>query len=58
LLTFKEGAAIQARSSAVLSGIRKSIKPLIRDVTTIQDLLSYQLISGAISAKNAPLDEG
>ena len=58
LLTFKEGAAIQARSSAVLSGLRKSIKPLIRDVTTIQDLLSYQLISGAISAKNAPLDEG
>jgi allophanate hydrolase len=58
LLGLEEGAAIQARANAILSGLRKSIKPLIRDVSKIQNLLSYQLISGVISAKSAPLDEG
>ncbi len=56
LLTPEEGSAVQARANAVLSGLRKSVKPLVRDVSSIQDLLSYQLISGAISATDAPLD--
>jgi len=56
LLTLEEGSAVQARANAVLSGLRKSVKPLVRDVSSIQDLLSYQLISGAISATDAPLD--
>lgn len=56
LLTLEEGTAVQARANAVLSGLRKSVKPLVRDVSSIQNLLSYQLISGAISAKDTPLD--
>ena len=56
LLTLEEGSAVQARANAVLSGLRKSVKPLVRDVSSIQHLLSYQLISGAISATDAPLD--
>jgi allophanate hydrolase len=56
LLTLEEGTEVQARANAVLSGLRKSVKPLVRDVSSIQNLLSYQLISGAISAKDTPLD--
>ena len=56
LLTLEEGSAVQARANAVLSGLRKSVKPLVRDVSSIQHLLSYQLISGAISATDATLD--
>lgn len=58
LVTFDEGAAIQARANAALDKLPKMVKPLLRDVSTIQDLLSYQLISGAVSACHSPLDEG
>ena len=49
-LTFDQAAATQARANAALASLRKSVKPLLRDPSTMQDLLSYQLISGAISA--------
>jgi biotin-dependent carboxylase-like uncharacterized protein len=58
LLTFDEGAAVQIRANAVLDKLPKMVKPLLRDVSTIQDLLSYQLISGVVSATASPLDEG
>tara|TARA_B110000908_G_C10264405_1_gene462278 strand:+ start:4786 stop:5826 length:1041 start_codon:yes stop_codon:yes gene_type:complete len=56
LLTFDEGSAVQARANVVLEKLPKMVKPLLRDVSTIQDLLSYQLISGVVSATAAPLD--
>ena len=58
LLSFDEGAAAQARANAALGKLRKSVTPLVRDVSKIQNLLSYQLISGAVSANRSSLDEG
>jgi biotin-dependent carboxylase-like uncharacterized protein len=58
LLSFDEGAATQARANAALEKLRKSVTPLVRDVSKIQNLLSYQLISGAVSANRSSLDEG
>lgn len=58
LLSFDTAAAVQKRANTNLKSLRKSIKPLLRDVASIQNLLSYQLISGAVSANNSPLDEG
>jgi allophanate hydrolase len=49
-LTFDQAASIQARANASLATLRRVVKPLLRDPATMQDLLSYQLISGAISA--------
>lgn len=57
-LHFNDAVAVQRRANTALANLRKSVKPLLRDVTTIHDLLSYQLISGAISANVSPLDEG
>ena len=58
LLSFDEGVAAQARDNAALGKLRKSVTPLVRDVSKIQNLLSYQLISGAVSANRSSLDEG
>lgn len=49
-LTFDQAAAAQARADMTLANLRKTVKPLLRDPATMQDLLSYQLISGAVSA--------
>lgn len=57
-VTLVEGATIQARADKDLSNLSRSISPLIRDPHTMQDLLSYQLIGGAISAITPPLEEG
>lgn len=58
LLAFDEGAAIQARANVTLAKLAASVRPLLRDVSNMQDLLSYQLISGVVSANNSNLDEG
>ena len=55
-LTFDQAATIQARANTSLANMRRVVKPLVRDPATMQDLLSYQLISGAISATTK--DEG
>lgn len=57
-LTFDEAVVVQERANASLNSLDKAIKPLLRDVATIQNLLSYQLISGVVSANTSPLDEG
>lgn len=57
-VTLEDGAAIQARAAADLAKLPGAVTPLVRDPSTMQDLLSYQLVSGAISATQAPLDEG
>jgi allophanate hydrolase len=58
LVSFDEAAKVQAAANAALLALPKAIKPLLRDVSKMQDLLSYQLISGAVSANESPLDEG
>ncbi|MEO0381451.1 MAG: biotin-dependent carboxyltransferase family protein, partial [Pseudomonadota bacterium] len=49
-VTLEEGAAIQARAKADLAKLPSAVTPLVRDPSTMQDLLSYQLVGGAISA--------
>ena len=57
-VTLEEGAAIQARANSDLAKLPAAATPLVRDPSTMQDLLSYQLVDGAISAMHAHLDEG
>jgi len=57
-VTLKEGAAIQARANSDLAKLPAAVTPLVRDPSTMQDLLSYQLIDGAVSATHPHLDEG
>lgn len=53
-----DGAAIEARARAEWSRLPKVATPLVRDPATMQDLLSYQLVGGVVSAMHTPLDEG
>ena len=57
-VTLDEGAAIQARADAEQGKLASKAEPLVRDPAAIQDLLSYQLVSGAISAHQPDPDEG
>ena len=57
-VTLDDGAAIQARATAALRKLPGAVTPLVRDPATMQDLLSYQLVGGVVSAIHAPLDEG
>mmetsp|Transcript_29737 Transcript_29737/g.59163 ORF Transcript_29737/g.59163 Transcript_29737/m.59163 type:complete len:341 (+) Transcript_29737:3096-4118(+) len=57
-VSLSEGAAIQARADADLRKLGQSVTPLIRDPHDMQDLLSYQLVGGVVSATYSPLDEG
>lgn len=49
-VTLEQALAAERVYETTLAGLRKSCRPLIRDVADIGDLLSYQLVSGAISA--------
>jgi len=42
----EEAAEIEARAAARRAELPKSLRPLVRDPATMQDLLAYQLISG------------
>ena len=53
-VTLDEGIAAQARANAAWGGLRKAVTPLVRNPAEMQDLLSYQLVGGVVSA----LDEG
>jgi biotin-dependent carboxylase-like uncharacterized protein len=57
-ITLDQARALQTRDIAMRAGLRNKVQPLLRDVHKMNDLLSYQLIDGAISATNAPLDKG
>lgn len=54
----EDGAAIEARARAAWAALPKAVTPLVRDPADIQDLLSYQLVGGVVSATDTPLDEG
>ena len=46
-VTLDEAVTVQRRARDVRKSLRTSLTPLIRDPSTIPDLLSYQLVSGA-----------
>lgn len=49
-VTLEQALAAHAQYVARLAGLPQTCRPLIRDVADIADLLSYQLVSGAVSA--------
>ena len=53
-VTRDEAVDIERRARGDLKKLAQRVHPLIRDPHKIQDLLSYQLISGAISASADP----
>ena len=53
-VTRDEAVDIERRARVDLKKLAQRVHPLIRDPHKIQDLLSYQLISGAISASADP----
>ncbi|MEP1588164.1 MAG: biotin-dependent carboxyltransferase family protein [Tateyamaria sp.] len=57
-VSLEDGAAIQARANTELRKLSGAVTPLVRDPADIQDLLSYQLVGGVVSAIHSPLDEG
>lgn len=57
-VSLEDGAAIQARAQADLLKLPGTVSPLVRDPALMQDLLSYQLIGGVVSATHSVLDEG
>lgn len=57
-VTLEDGAALQARANAEWRKLPGAVTPLVRDPASMQDLLSYQLIGGMVSANYSPLDEG
>jgi 5-oxoprolinase (ATP-hydrolysing) subunit C len=53
-VTLDDAATAQASFAKELTKLPGKLEPLIRDPHDIPDLLSYQLISGMISASNTP----
>lgn len=53
----EDARAIEQRATAARTALSESITPLLRDPHSIRDLLSYQLISGAISAHTNPFKD-
>ncbi|MEL6450390.1 MAG: biotin-dependent carboxyltransferase family protein [Pseudomonadota bacterium] len=57
-LSLDEGAAVERRANAARAALPSAVTPLVRDPAEMADLLSYQLVGGAVSALHTPLDEG
>ncbi|KIC20229.1 5-oxoprolinase subunit C family protein [Leisingera sp. ANG-Vp] len=57
-ISLEEGLEAQAKSDAAVKALPSACKPLLRDPAAIRDLLSYQLISGAVSADADPFATG
>ncbi|NIZ62870.1 urea amidolyase [Sedimentitalea sp. CY04] len=57
-VTLEQGLEIQARHDAYVKSLPSRCEPLVRDPSDMANLLSYQLISGAISADADPFDTG
>ncbi len=53
-VSLEEGLALQARHDAQMKSLPGQCLPLLRDPAHMQDLLAYQLISGAVSADTDP----
>ncbi len=57
-VTLDEGLAVQRKFDATIKALPSACKPLVRDPYDMADLLSYQLISGAVSADTDPFATG
>lgn len=55
-ITLEEAIAAQTSFVKSVSDLRKRVVPLLRDVHDMADLMTYQLISGAVSADADPFD--
>jgi len=56
-VSLEQGLVAEQKYETHFKDLRKSCRPLIRDVADIADLLSYQLVSGAISAHSDKDDD-
>lgn len=56
-VALEDARAIEQRANTARATLGKAITPLLRDPHSIRDLLSYQLIGGAISATDNPFNE-
>ena len=54
MITLKEALNVQKSFEKNITELRRRVRPLIRDPITMNNLLAYQLISGAISANATP----
>ncbi|MBD3679043.1 MAG: biotin-dependent carboxyltransferase family protein [Rhodobacteraceae bacterium] len=54
-VSLDEAVALERKSAETRKGLRRAVRPLIRDPRDIPDLLSYQLISGVVAGTE---DEG
>ncbi|MCB4457375.1 biotin-dependent carboxyltransferase family protein [Leisingera sp. McT4-56] len=57
-ISLEEGLEIQAKFEKTLKALPAACRPLVRDPAAVRDLLSYQLISGAVSAEADPFAKG
>ncbi len=57
-VTLEDGLNAQARFQTQLASLRGACRPLLRDPAGMADLLSYNLIGGAVSARADPFDAG
>jgi len=57
-VSLEEAIAIEKRAAAELSALPGKRYPLVRNPAEMRDLLSYQLIGGAVSANANPFEEG
>lgn len=53
-VSLEEAIDIETRARAAIKALPSRIKPLVRDPREIADLLSYELVSGAVSATADP----
>lgn len=53
-VSLEEGLEIQSRYEKQVKSLPGACKPLLRDPSQMQDLLSYQLVSGVVSAQADP----
>lgn len=56
-ITLDEAREIELRHRTEREGLRKRVLPLLRDPAGMKDLLSYQLVSGAVSASADPFEK-
>ncbi|MVO18219.1 biotin-dependent carboxyltransferase family protein [Parasedimentitalea huanghaiensis] len=57
-VSLEDGLAIQAKHDAFVKSLPGQCQPLIRDPLDMADLLSYQLVGGAVSANADPFESG
>ena len=56
-ITLEQAMAVEQRAAADLKALPGKRYPLVRDPANIRDLLSYQLVSGAVSATANPFEK-